>query len=255
MNCNHNILVIGSEGNLGPFWVKHLRDRNMKNQIHASYLKSVPDLDSNNISFLQFDVTNFKQNEFQNYLKENSICRIVYNSGIDSPPIKKYDNVDFYSYRKNHLREMLEVNLVGAIEVSQALGKVFENLNHGVLVFIGSLYSKHAPDPRYYINSKLDPIFHKSPAYGSSKAGLVSLARYLASIWGEFQVRVNVLSPGGVEGNQDQSFKKKFTDRIPLGRMADVEKDLAPVLNFLLSTESIYITGQEISVDGGYSIW
>jgi NAD(P)-dependent dehydrogenase (short-subunit alcohol dehydrogenase family) len=56
-------------------------------------------------------------------------------------------------------------------------------------------------------------------------------------------------------GNQDEEFLIKFKEKTPLNRLADAESDIAPVINFLLSDDSKYITGQEIIADGGYSIW
>jgi NAD(P)-dependent dehydrogenase (short-subunit alcohol dehydrogenase family) len=81
------------------------------------------------------------------------------------------------------------------------------------------------------------------------------LGRYLATLWGKSNIRVNTLSPGGVLGNQDDEFLTKFKEKTPLNRLADAESDVAPVINFLLSDDSQYITGQEILVDGGYSVW
>jgi NAD(P)-dependent dehydrogenase (short-subunit alcohol dehydrogenase family) len=67
-------------------------------------------------------------------------------------------------------------------------------------------------------------------------------------------VRVNALSPGGVLGGQDESFKQKFCDRVPLGRMAEAS-DLVGPLMFLASDASAYVTGTELKVDGGFTAW
>ena len=81
---------------------------------------------------------------------------------------------------------------------------------------------------------------------------MVQLTRYFARRWGPHGVRVNALSPGGVEGGQDEQFLAKYTARVPLGRMAR-EADLGGPLVFLASDASRYVTGHELRVDGGFT--
>ncbi len=83
---------------------------------------------------------------------------------------------------------------------------------------------------------------------------MVNLTRYLATVWGPHGVRVNTLSPGGVEGGQDPEFKRKFNERVPLGRMAEFS-DLTGPLRFLASDASSYVTATELRVDGGFTAW
>ena len=83
---------------------------------------------------------------------------------------------------------------------------------------------------------------------------MINLTRYLATLWAPHGVRVNALSPGGVLGGQDEEFKRKFCERVPLGKMATVE-DLSGPLLFLASRASSYVTGIELVVDGGFTAW
>jgi NAD(P)-dependent dehydrogenase (short-subunit alcohol dehydrogenase family) len=124
----------------------------------------------------------------------------------------------------------------------------------GSIVNIGSLYGSVAPDPRFYEHIEVDPPFLKPPAYGMSKGAVAALTRYLAVMWGPTGVRVNTLSPGGVLGDQDPAFREKFTDRVPMRRMATAA-DLTGPLIFLASDMSRYVTGRELLVDGGYVCW
>ena len=124
----------------------------------------------------------------------------------------------------------------------------------GSIINIGSLYASVAPDSRFYDHIPSNPPFLKPPAYGASKAAVVNLTRYLATLWASSGVRVNSLSPGGVLGRQDDDFKRKFCARVPMGRMA-TEDDLRGPLLFLASEASAYVTGTELVVDGGFTAW
>ena len=94
----------------------------------------------------------------------------------------------------------------------------------------------------------------KPPAYGASKAAVVNLTKYLSAHLAPYGVRVNTLSPGGVLGGQDPEFKRKFCERVPLGRRATAD-DLRGPLLFLASRASAYVTGINLKVDGGFTVW
>jgi NAD(P)-dependent dehydrogenase (short-subunit alcohol dehydrogenase family) len=80
------------------------------------------------------------------------------------------------------------------------------------------------------------------------------MTKYFATLWGKQGVRVNTLSPGGVEADQHPEFKTKYGARVPLGRMATAS-DLSGPLLFLASSASAYVTGHELRVDGGFTAW
>jgi NAD(P)-dependent dehydrogenase (short-subunit alcohol dehydrogenase family) len=124
----------------------------------------------------------------------------------------------------------------------------------GSVINIGSLYAAVSPDQRFYEHLPGDLPFLKSPAYGASKAAVVNLTKYFATLWGPRGVRVNALSPGGVLAGQDEQFRRKYAARVPLGRMAQAD-DLRGPLLFLASHASSYITGHELRVDGGFTAW
>lgn len=91
-------------------------------------------------------------------------------------------------------------------------------------------------------------------SYSVIKAGLVGLTKYLATYWADGNIRVNSISPGGVENGQELWFRENLTSRIPLGRMAKREEYRGAV-KFLCSDDSSYMTGQNLVIDGGRSIW
>jgi NAD(P)-dependent dehydrogenase (short-subunit alcohol dehydrogenase family) len=177
---------------------------------------------------------------------------LVNNAGIDQPPDAAARTYRVEDVPLDDFRRTLDVNLAGTFNATQVFGSPMRDAGRGSIVNIGSLYASIAPDPGLYDHMEADPPFLKPAAYGASKAGIVSLTRYLARLWGPHGVRVNALSPGGVAGGQDDEFLRKYGARVPLGRMAE-PSDLAGPLVFLASDASRYVTGHELRVDGGFT--
>ncbi|EKD71795.1 MAG: short chain dehydrogenase, partial [uncultured bacterium] len=118
-----------------------------------------------------------------------------------------------------------------------------------------SIYSLMAPDHRIYEGSHYLGCAINTPAvYTASKAGVIGLTKHLATLWAEQGIRVNALCPGGVSSGQNNEFNKKYSARIPMGRMAEKIDIIGPML-FLVSDASRYMTGQVLYSDGGLSAW
>jgi NAD(P)-dependent dehydrogenase (short-subunit alcohol dehydrogenase family) len=179
---------------------------------------------------------------------------LVNNAGVDRPPSAEGGSWLFEDVPDELSATVVDVNALGVLRVCQVYGAEMVKRGRGSIINIGSLYGIVAPDPRIYAHIELDPPFLKPPAYGMSKAAVGGLTRYLAALWGSSSIRVNTLSPGGVLGDQDSSFRDKFVARVPMRRMATAE-DLAGPLLFLASDLSRYVTGTELVVDGGYVCW
>jgi len=179
---------------------------------------------------------------------------LVNNAGIDRPPSSAAGGYLVENIPLEENRQILEVNTLGVFLVCQVVGARMVAAGRGSIINIGSLYAGVSPDQRFYDHIAGDVPFLKPPAYGASKAAVINLTRYLATLWAPRGVRVNALSPGGVLGGQDEEFKRKFCSRVPMGRMARAE-DLRGPLLFLASSASSYVTGTELLVDGGYTAW
>lgn len=179
---------------------------------------------------------------------------LINNAGVDSPPSAQGASWRFEDIPDEVSGGILAVNAQGTLRMCQVFGSWMARHGGGSIINIGSMYGGLAPDPRMYEHLPVDPPFLKPPAYGMSKAGVASLTRYLAALWGPAGVRVNTLSPGGVLGAQDPAFREKFHARVPLRRMARAE-DLTGPLLFLASDLSSYVTGTELAVDGGFGCW
>lgn len=146
-------------------------------------------------------------------------------------------------------RRALEVNLTAPFVLAQAAADALSASGHGAIVNVLSIYGLVGPDERIYEGTPLG----NPAAYGASKAGLLQLTRHLATTLAP-RVRVNALTPGGVERGQAESFRVRYAARTPLGRMA-TEEDLKGAAAFLASDASAYVTGQNVVVDGGWTAW
>ncbi|HIJ99101.1 TPA: SDR family oxidoreductase [archaeon] len=156
----------------------------------------------------------------------------------------------FEDYPLEDWEKVMSVNLTGAFLCAQAVGKQMAKQNSGSIINISSVYGIKAPDQRIYKGTKIN-----TPAvYSASKAGLIGLTTYLATYWADKNIRVNCISPGGVFNNQENEFVKKYSEKTPLGRMAN-KNELSGAVLFLASDASSYVTGHNLVVDGGLTIW
>lgn len=152
-------------------------------------------------------------------------------------------------------RDVMEVNLNAMFFVAQEIGSRMARRGCGSIIQTSSIYGVMGPDNRIYEGSHYmgGPI-NTPPVYAASKAGVIGLTKYLATLWAQNNVRVNTLVPGGVESGQNDVFRQRYSARVPLGRMADA-REMVGTLIYLASDASSYVTGQTLMVDGGLSAW
>lgn len=150
---------------------------------------------------------------------------------------------------------VMSVNLTGSVVCAQEFGGEMARRGYGSIVNVLSIYGVLAPDQRIYENSEYLGRPINTPAiYSASKAGLWGLTSYLSSYWGGRGVRVNALTPGGIFSGQNETFVKRYSDRVPMNRMGAAD-ELCGALVYLMSDASGYVTGQNLVVDGGLSVW
>lgn len=147
-------------------------------------------------------------------------------------------------------RRALEVNLTAVFELTQACVPYLRKSGQGCIVNIASIYGVVGPDPRLY--EGLPKMFNPA-AYAASKGGIVQFTKWCATVLAP-EIRVNAITPGGIFRNQNPLFLERYESRCPMKRMAR-EDDFIGATLFLASRLSKYITGQNIIVDGGFSVW
>lgn len=125
----------------------------------------------------------------------------------------------------------------------------------GSIINIASMYGIVSPDFRIYRTSGMGNAIH----YGASKAALIQMTKYLAIMGGPLNIRVNAISPGpfsrpGTFDNGKEWFREELINKVPLKRIGE-NWELKGVLALLASDMGSYITGQNLSVDGGWTTW
>ncbi|PIP73766.1 MAG: short-chain dehydrogenase [Candidatus Lloydbacteria bacterium CG22_combo_CG10-13_8_21_14_all_47_15] len=144
----------------------------------------------------------------------------------------------------------LHVSLDGAFISTQTVVPHMKKAMSGTIVNISSTHGIVAPDNRIYDEGK-----YKSLAYPTVKSGILGFTRGLASQLAPYGIRVNALSPGGVEAAyMDKTFVTKYSKQTMLGRMARKDEYNGAIL-FLCSDASSYITGATLIADGGLTAW
>jgi len=162
----------------------------------------------------------------------------------------------FEEYSPEEWRSIMAVNIDGMFHVAQAAGRqMIEQGTGGSIIQTSSIYGIRGSDKRIYEGSfYLDRQISNPAAYSTSKAAVVGLTTYLAAYWADQGIRVNTLTPAGVESGQNDAFKARYAARVPMGRMARAD-EMVGALVYLASDASSYVTGQNIVVDGGLSAW
>lgn len=211
-----------------------------------------------NLLFLKVDIT--RRSSIESGLKQvykiwGTPKALINNAALDSPPNARIgENGPFEKYSESSWDKTMDVNVKGAFLCSQVIGGSMAASGGGSIVNMSSVYGLISPDQRIYARKGHKKRFYKPAAYSVSKSALLNLTRYLATYWADKNVRVNTLTLAGVLNRQDKRFIKRYSDRVPLGRMARDDEYNGAIM-FLISDASSYMTGSNLIIDGGMTAW
>lgn len=260
---NKNIIVFGGNGLLGREFIQTLCDHNAI--VISCDINETPSSEKiNTVDYYNIDLSNEKELES---LRDRLIEKYQKIDVLVISLTAKYN--DFYLPFDEVSTEGWEVGLKGNLTVPFIITRTF--INHmkenksGSIINISSVYGLVGNDQSIYEGSNLHEIYVKdSPnikqiyshgVYNAAKAGLNNFTRYLAAYYGKDNIRVNTISPGGIEyPNENDVFLKKYGAKTPLGRKAK-KHEMNGALVFLASDSSSYVTGHNLVVDGGFTCW
>ena len=231
-------------------------DKDIKN-LKSKIEKIKSQLFNKNIFPIKCDVTNEREvaTKIKFIVKKyNKIDILINNAATKTKNLKNFFK-KFEEFKFTDWKEIMSVNLDSAFLISKEVSKVMMKNRQGSIISLASIQGVVGNDKRLYAGSKFKGTQMSSPAvYSTSKAALIGFSKYLATYLGEHNIRVNTVSPGGIEGGQNKRFIKNYSKKVPIGRMG-TSSEVADVILFLCSKDSNYITGQNIIIDGGYTSW
>ena len=221
------IIVTGSEGLLGKEITLHLKKEH-----------EVITLDL----VLGHDLTD--ENFVEDWFSKNKADCLVNCFAMNDHVEEGKTRGTIFDVSLESFKKFLDVNLTSLFSVCRQFAK---NNDEGTIVNFSASTGIVSARPDLYNGG------HKHPAYSISKAGVINLTKFLATHLAP-KIRVNCIAPGGVEFDQDDEFKKAYSELTPMKRM--MKKDeLNKLVEFLCTSDSSYVTGSTMVVDGGWTIW
>lgn len=260
---NQFALITGAGGLLGYQHAKALLECGAKVVLTDINLKSLEknfkllkkDFNYDKIFKIKMDVVNEKSiiNCKKVLINKKIFISILINNASYNPKLNKLKSQSFENFSLKKWNREINVGLTGAFLCSKIFGSEMAHFKKGVILNISSDLSVISPDHRIYNNGKgfrnIKPI-----TYSVAKTGLIGLTRYLATYWASKNIRCNAISPAGVYDGHKKEFVNKIKKLIPLNRMARKD-EYKSAIQFLCSDASSYMTGQNLIIDGGRSIW
>lgn len=233
-------ILTGANGQLGKAYLNTLVEDNY--YVHAIDL-NVNDIEARqNVQIIKLDITN--EDEVHRFFKNiNKLDVLINNAGIGVfTPFEQRTAEEFI--------QVMNVNLLGTFLMSQSGIEIMKKQNFGKIINIGSIYGQVSSDERIYGDSGRN----NSEVYSATKAGVIHMTKYMATHFGKYNIQTNCISPGGIFNKQSKVFVDNYVYKNPMQRMGN-PFDLQSALRFLISEDTTYVNGQNITVDGGFVAW
>ena len=242
---NKIVLITGSSGQLGQYMVSLFR--NLGARVYGVDIVKIKNDKLINKNFIKGDVSNQKlvANCLHNIFKiEKKIDVIINNAGSSV-------FTNYLTRSKEEIQNVVNTNLTGTINFIKEFSKFNKKKSFGYIINIGSIYGVKIPNFKIY--KKNDRI--NSEIYGASKSGVIQLTKYFAKLLAKNKIITNCISPGGIINKklQTKKFIKRYNSQVPLKRMARVD-DFNFALIYFSNDQNTYTTGQNIVIDGGFTI-
>lgn len=239
------ILITGGTGKVGKQLVNYFSDNGYNIVFTSRSDENIEKLSKKNVVGIKTDF--LEQNCVSKLIKKlqekNIEVNYLINNARDLDCLKVEKDGSITS--ENWIKEYT-IDVVIPYELSISLEKIMPLEK---IINISSIYGITAFNPHLY-EGEFKPLLH----YGCAKAALIHLTKSLAVMFADKNVQVNSISFGGVEGRADESFNKRYANLCPLKRMMK-EGEVVGSVDFLISDKSAYMTGQNIVIDGGWSVW
>jgi len=248
-SCKDKVaLVTGGLGLIGKEIVKALSDFGASvcvADINEHLMKGLKNVAV--VNFHQFDITSedsIRQTleaVIKQYKKIDILVNCAYPRTDDWGT--RCEDVSFDSWKTN-----VNNHLGGYFLCCQKVAEQMKLQGGGSIINFASIYGIAAPDFSIYKGTSMTmPV-----AYSAIKGGVIAFSKYMASYYAKYNIRVNCVSPGGVFNKQQDSFVEKYVAKTPLGRMG-IPKDMVGAVLYLASDASLYVTGHNLIVDGGWT--
>ena len=207
----------------------------------------------------RMDVTN--KQEVEEVFSRYDAIDILINNAAKDPKVKKGGGLKpdsrFETMSQEYWSEGIDAAVNGTFICSQvAANKMLRNNQGGVILNISSDLGVIAPDQRIYRKPDVTEDMQnvKPITYSAAKWAIIGMTKYLAVYFANKNIRVNCLSPTGVFNDHPEEFVKKLSNIIPMGRMAHID-EYKGAIAFLCSDASTYMTGENMVIDGGKTVW
>ena len=252
---NQKILLTGATGHLGSSILKVLLKFNAHVYINSRNKKKVNELireyekKGKKVSPAIFDLNNYKK--VKSFFKKNNKFHTIINNAYEGETVH-FENFNDKIYDKTFKVGITSVaHLINCAKHS--LKKGSKELGSSSIINISSMYGVVAPKPNNYPNKNMI----NPPYYGTMKAGLIHYTKNASIYLAKYNIRVNSISPGAFPNDKvkkNKRFISKLKSNVPLNRIGN-PNDLDTSIIFLSSPSSSYITGINLIVDGGWTIW